>query len=585
MEKWVVHNKKADFFGLAKKYSVDPVVIRLLTNRGVTEEKMEEFFRGTLDGLNDPYLLKDVEKAARVTKTALESGEPIRIIGDYDIDGINSCYILYCGLSMLGANVDYRIPDRMRDGYGLNERLVREAYDDGRRMLITCDNGIAAAKEIALAKELGMRVVVTDHHEVPFDLVNGQKQYRLPPADAVVDPKQADCTYPFEGICGAVVAWKFLMVLFEVMGHSRSETDIFLENAAFATVCDVMPLVEENHIIVREGLRAMQQTKNLGLRMLLMQNELDRKELSVYHMGFVIGPCFNAGGRLDSAMRCMELLLEKDPAKALVQAQELTDLNRQRKTMTEQGVDDAIAQIEGAVWKDAHVYCIYLPTCHESIAGIIAGRIREKYARPVFVICGEEEQVKGSGRSIEAYSMFEEMNRVKDVFLKFGGHPLAAGFSLEKSRIDEMRSRLNELETLREEDLVDKTMIDMVMPIDYPTMQLVKEINAMEPFGNAFERPLFAERDAVIASLRMVGSKKNTLKIRFEKDGRAFDGIYFCEAEKELEFLRSKYGAEELEAALHGRGQIRQPFSYTPEINAYMGRESLQIKVKSFYHG
>lgn len=584
MEKWIVLAKKADFNAIGEKYHIDPVVARLMRNREIPETDMGIYLHGTKADFNDPHQLKDVDKATSIIFDKIKSGLKIRILGDYDIDGINATYILYQGLRQCSANADYQIPDRVEDGYGLNERLVQKAYEDGCDTILTCDNGIAAAAEIALAKELGMTVVVTDHHEIPFEETEGEVQYKLPPADAVVNPKQIDCKYPYKEICGAVVAWKLILVLYEKMGISSELADVFLENAAFATVGDVMDLTGENRTIVRMGLKAINETKNLGMRMLIQKNKLAFGNIKAYHLGFVLGPCFNAGGRLDTAMRVMELLLETDEQQANQMAAELIELNTSRKNLTEQGVKEAVEQIEQASWKNQHVYVVYLPECHESIAGIIAGRLRERYCRPVFVITGKQNRAKGSGRSIEGYHMYEEMNRCSQLFSKFGGHALAAGFSIEESNISKMREMLNANETLTEEDLVTKVKIDMVMPVDYLYPELISQLELLEPFGKANPKPVFAERDATLVSARRIGKTQNMLKLKVEGARKTvIDAVYFSDAEELLIYLEETYGKLEVDQLLAGKGTVKIAFTYYPSINEYNGVRSLQIIITGFY--
>ncbi len=460
-EKWVTLAKKADFYGLAEKFHIDPVIVRLIRNRDVNETDMEKYLHGSLDDLYDPSLLKGAQEGADLLKERIAAQDPIRIIGDYDIDGVNSTYILYRGLQDCGADVDYAIPHRIKDGYGLNRNLIDLAAQDGRRVILTCDNGIAAAEEIAYAKSLGMCVIVTDHHEVPFDMVAGERVQKLPPADCVIDPKQAGCAYPWKEICGAVVAYKFLQVLYRTMGKEPQALEPLIQFAAFATVGDVMPLQDENRILVTHGLKQMNETKNIGLRALITQNKIE--EVQCYHLGFVLGPCVNATGRLKSADEAIRLLLSESEEEAEQIANELISLNNERKILTEQGTEEAKAQIDEAPWKDESVYVVHLPLCHESVAGIIAGRLREAYNKPIFVLTGTGPVLKGSGRSIEAYSMFEEMNCCKDLFTKFGGHPMAAGLSLPIEHLEEMRTRLNQHATLQPEDFVLKRKIDMRM--------------------------------------------------------------------------------------------------------------------------
>ena len=454
MEKWIEIRKGGNFMEMAKKYGIDPLIARIIRNRDIIDEKeITEYLYGGKEALHNPHLLKDVDKAAEIIAEGIAEKKAMRIIGDYDIDGVNATYILLDGIRRCGGNVDAAIPDRMKDGYGINEHLIEQALSDGKELLITCDNGIAAINEINFAKEKGMTVVVTDHHEIPYRNTEQGKEFLRSNADAIVNPKQADCPYPCKGICGAVVAWKLVQVLYERMDIPVEEADIFIENAGFATVGDVMDLTGENSILVKLGLKALEHTKNPGMKALIAKNKLSDKPLSAYHIGFVLGPCINASGRLDTAKRSLELLLERDEVKASALAGELVELNESRKYMTQQETQKALEQIEKEGREKDKVLVVYLPECHESLAGIIAGRIREAYQRPVFVLTRGEEGVKGSGRSIEAYSMFDKMTEVAELFTKYGGHPMAAGLSMREEDIDKLREQLNQKAELSEEDM------------------------------------------------------------------------------------------------------------------------------------
>lgn len=586
MEKWVVSAKRADFKGIGKRFGIDQVTARIIRNREIIgESAIEEYLHGGLGALHNPRKMKDMERAVEILKEKIGEGKKIRILGDYDIDGIQSVYILYSALCGCGGNVDYAIPHRITDGYGINERLVRQAKEDGVDTLLTCDNGIAAQAEVALAKELGITVVLTDHHEVPYkELENGERQYQVPAADAVVNPKQMDCPYPFKGLCGAAVAFKLVQVLYEEMGFPGEKALAYLENAAFATIGDVMDLTGENRSLVKEGLKALNCTKNLGIRALAQRNKLNLGEIKAYHIGFVLGPCLNASGRLDTAQRALELLLAKDEYTAAEYAGDLYDLNASRKEMTEQGVERAKALVEGTSLKEDKVLVIFLPDCHESLAGIIAGRIREQYHRPVFVLTESEEGVKGSGRSIEQYSMYEEMSKCKELFTKFGGHPMAAGLSLPKENVGLFRQSLNENTLLTEEDLQGKIVIDVPMPLDYITRELVEELKILEPFGKSNEKPVFADKNLHILSLRILGKNQNVCRMQVQSQGgRQMDAIYFGHGEGFLAYLAGKYGEQALRRTMAGQdGGIYVSFIYYPEINSYQGKESLQIVVKNY---
>lgn len=585
MEKWVVAAKRADFKKIAEKFGIDQVTARIIRNRDVIgEEAMERYLFGTLKDLHEPRRMKDIELAAGILKEKIEQGKQIRILGDYDIDGVQSVYILFAALKRCGAQVDFAIPDRIADGYGVNERLVHQALADGVDTMLTCDNGIAAFQEITLAKELGMTVIITDHHEVPYEELGEGRSYRIPPADAVVNPKQPDCPYPFKSLCGAAVAFKLIQVLYEELGFSEEEALIYLENAAFATVGDVMELQGENRILVKEGIKALHQTKNYGIRALAARNQIPLNSIKSYHIGFVLGPCLNASGRLDTAKRALNMLLAENEYQAAEYAGDLYDLNASRKEMTEQGVQQAKDLVEHTELKKDKVLVIYLPQCHESLAGIVAGRIREQYHRPVFVLTKSEEGVKGSGRSIEQYSMYEEMTKCKELFLKYGGHPMAAGLSLPEENVTIFRQRLNELTTLTDEDLQGKVVIDVPMPLDYINKELIKELSILEPFGKSNEKPVFADRNLEILSLRILGKNQNVCRIQVKSTGGTIlTAIYFGQAEQFLEFLRQKYGDQAVEQALAGRGSgMLISLVYYPEINVYNGRESIQVIVKNY---
>lgn len=586
MEKWVVTAKKADFKALGERFSIDPVVARVIRNRDVVGvEAMEEYLNGDISRMHDPGLMKDAGKTVELLMEKIGERKKIRIIGDYDIDGVLSTYILLEGLESAEAWVDVDIPDRVGDGYGLNERLIRKAYEDGVDTILTCDNGIAAAEEIALGKSLGMTVVVTDHHEVPFEEGEQGRCYKLPPADAVVNPKQADCPYPFKGLCGAGVAYKLVQLLFRRIGREEAAAERFLPYAAFATIGDVMDLVGENRILVKEGLKRLRETENLGLHALIRQNGLLAQDIKAYHVGFVLGPCLNASGRLDTALRALALLRAKKEPEAISLAEDLTDLNSGRKELTNQGVSAAQKQAEEAVREGDKVLVLFLPDCHESLAGIIAGRIREQFHRPVFVLTRGEEGVKGSGRSTEAYSMYEELCKIKDILTKFGGHPMAAGLSLAEADIPVMRQRLNEQTTLTEEDLIPKIRIDVPMPIDYITPKLVQELSLLEPFGKGNEKPVFADKELTLLSARVLGKNQNVLRMRIRSSyGAVMDAIYFGDIQEFKEYTADQYSKKAVDELFRGTetSGIVMSFVYYPEINSFHGTESLQIVVKNY---
>lgn len=569
MEKWVVCTKKADFYGIAEKFRINPVIARLIRNRDVIgDEKIQEYLHGTLADLPSGRKMKDLEKAAEILEKKIQEGCRIRIIGDYDIDGVTSTTILLKGLKRLGAKVDTCIPDRIKDGYGINEHLISKALEDGIDTIVTCDNGIAAYNEITEAKESGMTVVITDHHDVPFrDTKNGRK-WIIPPADAVVNPKQQNCPYPNKNLCGAVVAWKLIWIMYENAGIPTEEILTFTELAAVATVGDVMDLQGENRIIVKEGLRQLSHTETPGLKALIQVNNLEHAEISSYHVGFVLGPCINASGRLDTASRALKLLCEQDPVEAARLAGDLIALNESRKAMTEQGKEEAVEKVENSDLKNDRVLVIYLPDCHESLAGIIAGRIRELYNKPVFVLTKGEKSAKGSGRSIEAYSMYEELVKCRDFLEQFGGHPMAAGLSIKEENIERFRKRLNENCILTEEDLRPKIVIDVPMPVSYISRELVEQLSLLEPFGKGNVKPLFAQKNLSALNLRIFGKNHNVAKMKLtDGSGTSVDAVYFGEAEKFAEFVKN-----------HERISV----TYYPEINSYQGRETLQAVIRNY---
>lgn len=565
-EIWMLQTKRADFNGLAMRLGVSPVAVRIMRNRGLLDEReMRKYLYGTLDDLYDPRQMKGMETAAGIIEKKLIEGKKIRIIGDYDIDGVCSTYILLKGFHRAAGNgqIDYEIPDRIRDGYGINESIIRQAAEDGIDTLVTCDNGIAALKEISIAKQLGMTVVVTDHHEVPVDAY-GQI---LPPADAVVDPKQDGETYPYHEICGAVVAWKLINVIYEDLGIPEHEWMELLEFAAIATVGDVMKLQDENRLIVKYGLKKIGSTKNTGLRMLVEKNNLDINNLSAYHIGFVIGPCLNAGGRLKSAKVALRMLLEQDPDRVSGLADELKELNDVRKDMTAKGETEAIEQVDRFYMSDK-VLVVFLPECHESLAGIIAGRLREHFHKPSFVLTRGEQSAKGSGRSIEAYHMYQGLCEVSDLLVKFGGHPMAAGLSIEESDIDEFRRRLNENAKLTEDDFVPQIWIDVPMPFEYVNEKIVDELKGLEPFGQGNEKPLFAQKSLTIRNVRVLGKNRNVVKMNLVTNtGHPFDGLLFADGDRFLE---------------EQTGQNTIDMIYYPDVNEYNGTRTLQAIIKNY---
>ena len=569
MQRWSITMKKADCNAIGEKYHISPIVARLIRNRDIIGDDAIDFYlNGTIADLYDGMLMKDMDRAVEILAEKIREEKRIRVIGDYDIDGVNATYILQEGLSGLGADVDTDIPDRIKDGYGLNRMLIDRAIDDGIDTIVTCDNGIAAAEEIAYAKDNGLTVIVTDHHEVPYIEMDGEKEYIIPKADAVVDPHRADCGYPFKGLCGAAVAYKLVEALYNVMQRDPEDMDYLMENVAIATVGDVMDLTGENRIFVKQGLEMLKRTQNPGLKALIECTGIDVDRLNAYHIGFVIGPCINASGRLDTAKRALELLNARTRRDAVMLAEDLKALNDSRKEMTERGVAEAVNLIETTSLKDDRVLVVYLPDCHESIAGIIAGRIRERYYRPVFVLTKAEEGVKGSGRSIEAYDMFAQMCRCRALFTKFGGHKLAAGLSLEEGNVQRFRETINTLCDLTEEDLQEKVSIDMQLPFPYITEQLVQELELLEPFGKGNPKPLFAGKDLRVISPRIFGKNRNVLKCRLEDThGNQMEAVYFGDVEKCLKTMEEKKA---------------MAFTYYPSVNEYMGRRTMQVTIVGY---
>lgn len=587
MAKWFVTAKKADFNQIAAEFGIDPVTARLIRNRDVIgTENIRQYLRGEIRDLHDPRLLKDMDLAVEILRKKIAEQAGIRILGDYDADGICATYILYRGLTACGAEADTVIPHRIRDGYGINEALIREASEEGRDTIITCDNGVAAAEQIALANTLGLTVIVTDHHEVPYEeLEDGSRRFLLPPAAAVVNPKQPDCGYPYKGICGAVVAYKLVSCLAESMEIQGREEwlEELVEIAAFATVCDVMELREENRILVRYGLEKMKQSKNLGLRALMAACQVDPQKLKAYQIGFVLGPCINATGRLDTAQRALTLFGSRSWEEALETATQLKTLNEQRKDLTLQGLEAAIERIESSSWKDDRVLVVYLPELHESLAGIIAGRLRERYWKPVFVLTNGEEGVKGSGRSIDSYHMYDEMTLCKELFTKYGGHKMAAGLSMKEEDVDRFREKLNQCCRLTPDDLEEKLSIDVAMPISYLTEKLVEELELLEPFGTGNQKPVFAQKDVHIISGKIFGKNRNVGKYRITDGLAEYEMVYFGDLQAFGRFLEEKAGKNTVERLYHGeRVDIALSIAYYPEINTYRGNSSLQIRMTHY---
>ena len=566
--KWMVYAKKADFKQIASEYGIDQVLARIIRNRDICGSKdIDMYLNGNLNDIHNPHSMKDADKFVDIITKKIEEHKPVRIIGDYDIDGICSIYILFCGLKAAGADVDYVVPHRINDGYGINEHLIDNAINEGIDTIVTCDNGIAAYNQVRYAKDNGITMIVTDHHDVPFEIKDDKKVYIVPPADAVINPKQADCDYPFKLLCGAGVAYKLISLLYDRLGLDKKELEDYIEFMAIATVGDIVDLIDENRIVVKYGLKHIAYTKNTGLRALIEECQLDINNISSYHIGFVIGPCLNASGRLDTARQAIELMLCKDNEKAHNMAKELIALNNERKSMTEQETQKAIELVENTGLLKDRVLVIYLKDCHESIAGIIAGRIKERYYRPTFVITNAEDGAKGSGRSIEGYNMYEEINKCKNVLTKYGGHPMAAGLSLAISDIDIFRKMLNDNAILTDEDLIPKMWIDVPMPVSYANIRLVNQLKLLEPFGKGNEKPVFADRNLYVKTASVIGRNKNVLRCQLETE----DGTYVPAVQ---------FGINNIDDI--PRAGMRISIIYYPDINTFNGIMSLQIIIKEW---
>lgn len=566
--KWMVYAKKADFKQIASEYGIDQVLARIIRNRDICSSKdIDMYLNGNLNDIHNPHSMKDADKFVDIITKKIEEHKPVRIIGDYDIDGICSIYILFCGLKAAGADVDYVVPHRINDGYGINEHLIDNAINEGIDTIVTCDNGIAAYNQVRYAKDNGITMIVTDHHDVPFEIKDDKKVYIVPPADAVINPKQADCDYPFKLLCGAGVAYKLISLLYDRLGLDKKELEGYIEFMAIATVGDIVDLIDENRIVVKYGLKHIAHAKNTGLRALIEECQLDINNISSYHIGFVIGPCLNASGRLDTARQAIELMLCNDNEKAHNMAKELIALNNERKSMTEQETQKAIELVENTGLLKDRVLVIYLKDCHESIAGIIAGRIKERYYRPTFVITNAEDGAKGSGRSIEGYNMYEEINKCKNVLTKYGGHPMAAGLSLAISDIDIFRKMLNDNAILTDEDLIPKMWIDVPMPVSYANIRLVNQLKLLEPFGKGNEKPVFADRNLYVKTASVIGKSKNVLRCQLETE----DGTYVPAVQ---------FGINNIDDI--PRAGMRISIIYYPDINTFNGIMSLQIIIKEW---
>ncbi|ACL76301.1 single-stranded-DNA-specific exonuclease RecJ [Ruminiclostridium cellulolyticum] len=575
MQKWILRNPKFDFKKMSKELGISELLCRIIVNRGIKDiDNARKFIKADNHGLYDPRQMKDLVKGVSIIQEKIKNNKKIRIIGDYDVDGVVSTYILYKAFARCGAVVDYAIPHRILDGYGINNSLIEKALNDGIDTIITCDNGIAAKEQIQYARESGMTVIVTDHHDVPDT---------IPEADAIIDMKQPDCQYPFKLLCGAGVAFKFIQVLYEEMCIPREEESEFYEFVAIATVCDVVDLTDENRILVRQGLNVISDTKNIGLCALLQKTGILGKNISVYHLGFIIGPCINASGRLDWAMKGLELLLTDDEKEAMALATELYELNNERKHMTVKGVEDTIETIENSSLKSDRVFVVYKPDIHESIAGIIAGKVRERYNVPTFILTSGENCVKGSGRSIEEYNMFEELSKCKELFTKFGGHPMAAGFSLDADKVDILRERINSITTLTDDDLIAKVYIDAHIPLSAINIRTAEELNYLEPYGKGNSKPLFAEKNISIKRAGVFGNERKVLKLRLQGGTSFIDCIYFGDIDEFDAYVSERFGNTELQNMYKGRtNKIKLDMIFNIEINEYNGYKNVQVVLQYY---
>ena len=582
-QNWVIKMKRADFDALGREFQIDPVVARIMVNRDIEETQFESFLHPSLENMYDPFLMEDMNQAVRIICHDIQEGHRIRIVSDYDVDGVMSNYILYKGLRRIAADVDYVIPHRVKDGYGINEDIILQAHEDGIHTIVTCDNGIAANAALAKAKELGMTVVVTDHHQVPFILNGDKKQYILPPADVILNPKKESCNYPFDDLCGAGVAYKLIEALYIKLEIPKEEIYSFLEMVAIATICDVVSLTDENRVFVVYGLERLNHTENTGLKALIGANALTDTKLDAYHIGFKLGPCINASGRLESAIESLELLLEENAEEAIRKAQVIYDTNQERKDMTLQGVEQAESILQEMEMQK--VFVVYLPNCHESLAGIIAGRIRENYHHPVLVLVDSDEEgvLKGSGRSIPEYHMFEELQKCNDLLLRYGGHAMAAGFSLQKDNLEEFTRQLNEQCELEDTAFIPKVTIDVPMPMSYVTESLIEQLDHLAPFGKGNEKPVFAQKDMNVLSAKIMGKERNVVKVTLEsQDGMIAEGIYF-NAEEFSNNIIQWFGQEEYDKLLHGwLNNVILNVVYYPTVNEFNGNRTIQMQIKRY---
>lgn len=581
-EKWLLRNRKVDLKAMSEKYKISQLLCKLIVNRDITDENIiNSYINPIYENLHSPKTMKDINSAVDIIKRKIQENNKIRIIGDYDVDGIISVFILYTALKKCGANVDYEIPDRIKDGYGINENIVKAAYDEGVDTIITCDNGISAIDQIQYAKDLGLTVIVTDHHDVPFVEEDGVRKFISSQADAIINPKQIECEYKFKSICGAGVAFKLMEALYEELSMDKKECYKLIEFVAIATVCDVVDLIDENRIFVKNGLEMLNNSENIGIKALKKACGLEDKEITAYHLGFVIGPCLNASGRLDSAKKGLELLLMEDEEDAKNLAQEIVDLNDSRKNMTSEGVDRAISIIDSTDIHNDNILVVYIPDIHESLAGIIAGRVKEKYNKPTIILTKSEDGVKGSARSIEEYNMFEGLLDCKELLDKFGGHPMAAGLSLQEENVDILRKDLNDKCKLTDEDLTKKIMIDASLPLEYLNLNIIEELDVLEPFGKGNAKPVFGVRDAKITNARLLGKDKNVLKLKLlTSNNITIDAMIFNDLEKFENKVIEKYGNEALDNLYNkSNNNISMDFTFYPSINEWNGNKNIQIIV------
>lgn len=584
-EQWILNGRQADFAAIAGKLSVPPLVVKLMINRGIKESGMKSFLGGNLTELSDPYLMKDMKKACDIFLKAANNNDTVAIVTDYDCDGIFSGMVLYSCFSRIGIKARLFTPDRVKEGYGLNKRIIDEAYNMGINYIITCDNGIAAYDEVLYAKSLGMTVVITDHHEVPFVINEAGKEYVLPGADAVIDPKQEDCKYPFKGLCGAGVAYRIADALYGIRNIPDNEKELLLIYAAAATVADIMELNGENRIIVKEGLKLFSHTDNPGLKAIKEVNNLADVQITPYHIGFVIGPCFNAAGRLKSVAPAFELLMSDDEKVVHKRAIELKELNEYRKNMTEEGAERALAMALLPENAACNVLVLYISDCHESLIGIIAGRVKDRVHKPVIVFTDAPDNTyKGSARSIEAYSMFDELTKVKELFLKFGGHKMAAGMTIPKENLNVLRERLNKNQTLTKKDLIPVVRIDAEVLIRHMSIPVIESFSVLEPFGCGNPKPLFAGRHFNIRQARVIGRNNNVLKcIISDIENNVCEALYFGDIEEFINMIEEHFGSEEKDKMLRGaKNNTDVALAFNAEINEYNGLKSVQFIIQNY---